>query len=53
MLAWHEVQPPDERRLTEFVRQLRTAGSDRHPRIDLARYTLWCEAGRLHFMSLS
>ncbi|MCX7168516.1 MAG: tRNA lysidine(34) synthetase TilS [Rhodocyclales bacterium] len=49
MLTWHEVQPPDERRLTEFVRQLQTAGNDRHPRIDLARYSLWCEAGRLHF----
>jgi len=52
MLAWHMVQPPDERRLNEFVRQLQTAGNDRHPRIDLARYTLWCEAGRLHFKNL-
>lgn len=49
MLAWHHVQAPDESRLSEFVRQLRTAGSDRHPRIDLARYALWCESGRLHF----
>ena len=49
MLAWHHVQSPDERRLNEFVRQLRTAGNDRHPRLDLARYSLWCEAGRLHF----
>ncbi len=49
MLTWHQVQPPDERRLNEFVRQLRTAGNDRHPQIDLARYSLWCEAGRLHF----
>lgn len=52
MLAWHHAQPPDERRLNEFVRQLQTAGNDRHPRMDLARYTLWCEAGRLHFKSL-
>ena len=51
MLTWHQVQAPDERRLGEFVRQLRTAGSDRHPRIDLERYALWCEAGRLHFRS--
>jgi tRNA(Ile)-lysidine synthase len=49
MLGWHRVQPPDERRLKEFVRQLRTAGKDRHPRLDLSRYSLWCEAGSLHF----
>jgi len=49
MLKWHHVQPPDEPRLIEFVRQLQTANSDRHPSIDLARYSLWCEAGKLHF----
>lgn len=49
MLSWHHVQAPDESRLNEFVRQLRTAGSDRHPRIDLVRYALWCESGWLHF----
>ncbi|NJD33697.1 MAG: tRNA lysidine(34) synthetase TilS [Betaproteobacteria bacterium] len=49
MLGWHKAQPPDERRLREFVRQLRTAGTDRHPRLDLLRYSLWCEGGRLHF----
>lgn len=49
MLGWHKAQPPDERRMKEFVRQLRTAGRDRHPRLDLPRYSLWCEAGRLHF----
>ena len=53
MLTWHHVQPPDERRLNEFVRQLRTAGNDRHPRLDLVRYTLWCETGRLHFVNLN
>lgn len=49
MLAWQHVQPPDEPRLNEFVRQLQTAATDRHPRIDLATYSLWCEAGQLHF----
>ena len=49
MLTWHHTQPPDGRRMNEFVRQLQTAGNDRHPRLDLARYTLWCEAGGLHF----
>lgn len=53
MLSWHHAQPPDERRLNEFVRQLQTAGNDRHPRIDLARYSLWCEAGRLYFKNLA
>lgn len=52
MLTWHHVQSPDERRMNEFIRQLQTAGSDRHPRVDLARYVLWCEAGRLHFRNL-
>lgn len=51
MLGWHKLQPPDERRLKEFARQLRTAGTDRHPRLDLPRYSLWCEAGKLHFKS--
>ncbi|MCX7146263.1 MAG: tRNA lysidine(34) synthetase TilS, partial [Sulfuritalea sp.] len=53
MLTWYAVQPPDERRLNEFVRQLQTAGNDRHPRIDLASYSLWCEAGWLHFKNLN
>lgn len=47
MLTWHSAQPPDERRLNEFVRQLQTAANDRHPRLDLAQYVLWCEAGRV------
>lgn len=49
MLSWNGVQPPDQRRLNEFVRQVRTAGKDRHPRIDLPNYSLWCEAGMLNF----
>lgn len=51
MLTWHHTQPPDERRLKEFVRQLRTTANDRHPRIDLERYALWCDAGELCFKS--
>lgn len=53
MLTWQRVQPPGERRLNEFVRQLRTTGNDRYPRIDLVRYSLWCEAGLLYFKSLN
>lgn len=53
MLTWHHAQAPDERRLNEFVRQLRTAGNDRHPRLDAARYSLWCDTGRLYFKSLN
>lgn len=52
MLTWHHTQPPDERRLREFVRQVRVARNDRHPRIDLERYALWCEAGSLCFKYL-
>lgn len=52
MLSWHHAQPPDERRLNEFVRQLQTAANDRHPRLDLARYSLWSEAGRLCYKRL-
>ena len=52
MLGWHKLQPPDERRVKEFARQLRTAGTDRHPRLDLPRYSLWCEGGNLHFKTL-
>ena len=49
VLAWNDVQVPNERRLREFVRQLRTAGADRHPRLDLGSYSLWCQAGQLNF----
>ena len=52
MLGWHKLQSPEERRLREFVRQLRTAGKDRHPRLDLPRYSLWCEGSALHFENL-
>lgn len=49
LLAWYRVQTPDEVRLNEFVRQLREAGSDRHPRLDIAGYSLWYAKGLLHF----
>ncbi len=52
MLTWHQVQAPDARRLKEFVRQLQTAGNDRHPRLDLERYLLRCEGGTLCFKRL-
>lgn len=52
MLNWHHVQPPDEPRLAEFVRQVQTTSNNRHPRLDLGRYILWCEAGELHFKNL-
>lgn len=53
LLGWQRVQPPDERRLTEFVRQLRTARNDRKPRITLGAYTLRCESGLLHFETVA
>jgi len=49
LLTAHGVQSPDERRVGEFVRQVTTAGNDRHPRLDLAGYALWCADGQLHF----
>lgn len=48
LLGRCNVQPPDERRLNEFVRQLQTAGNHRRPRLDLGCYSLWCEGDRLH-----
>lgn len=52
MLKWHRVPPPDWRRLNEFVRQIRTSASDRHPRLDLSQYSLWCKSGGLYFKTL-
>lgn len=49
LLSNQGVQLPGERRLNEFVRQLRTAASDRHPGLQLGTYTLWVAAGALHF----
>lgn len=53
MLHWHQLQPPEEGRLREFVRQLRSAGEDRHPRIDLGNYSLWCRLGMLELAKKS
>jgi len=49
LLAWQAAPAPGEARLTEFVRQLQDAGPDRHPRLDLDDYSLWCTKGMLHF----
>lgn len=45
-LGW---QVPASIRLTEFVRQLQTAGPDRHPELVLAEGRLWVARGELHF----
>lgn len=49
VLARQGQQAPDDDRLKEFVRQIRTAGPDRRPRLDLAGYSLWLVKGRLEF----
>jgi tRNA(Ile)-lysidine synthase len=49
LLAWQGVQAPDEVRLKEFLRQLRTVGNDKRPSLSLATYSLWCEKRQLHF----
>lgn len=49
LLSSNKVQLPDERRLNEFVRQVRTASTDRHPSIETPTYRLWVMARELHF----
>lgn len=49
LLAWQGVQAPDEMRLREFLRQLRTVGNDKRPLLSLATYSLWCEKRQLNF----
>lgn len=48
MLYWQGDQSPDEARLNEFVRQLRSARIDKKPRLDLPAYSLWCEKGEIN-----
>lgn len=49
MLCWHGEQAPPEQRLKEFLRQLRQAGADRHPRLDLPGYSLVRKRRHIHF----
>nr|QLG20393.1 tRNA(Ile)-lysidine synthetase [uncultured bacterium]QLG20606.1 tRNA(Ile)-lysidine synthetase [uncultured bacterium] len=49
LLSAQQVQLPDERRLNEFIRQVRTAASDRHPRLDMRGYHLWAARKLLYF----
>lgn len=53
MLTWQGVQTPNESRLNEFVRQIRSAAHDRHPRLDVPAYSLWCAKGMLSFQTRS
>ena len=53
MLHWHGAQSPDESRLNEFVRQIRSARSDKKPRLDLPAYSLWCEKGQINHRNRS
>ncbi len=48
MLAWQQMQSPDDVRLREFVRQLRTARPDRHPRLVLGVCVLESRGGMLN-----
>ena len=47
LLSWSGLQPPTEARLGEFLRQLRTAGRDRHPRLELPQYSLTVARGKV------
>jgi tRNA(Ile)-lysidine synthase len=49
LLSAQQVQLPDERRLNEFIRQVRTAAPDRQPRLDLHSYRLWVARKWLYF----
>ena len=51
LLAWHSIQLPDDGRLREFIRQVRTSKPDRHPKLDFSGYTLECRARLLHLKS--
>lgn len=52
LLSWllhsQGLQMPDATRVREFVRQMREAGPDRHPRLELAGYSLHCAGRQLH-----
>jgi len=48
LLCWQGEQAPSEQRLKEFLRQLRQAGPDRHPRLDLPGYSLVRRRGSIH-----
>lgn len=50
LFSVQQVQLPDEARLREFVRQLRTAASDRHPSLETANYRVFVKTRMLHFV---
>ncbi|MBK9520452.1 MAG: tRNA lysidine(34) synthetase TilS [Rhodocyclaceae bacterium] len=40
LIVSNSMQPPNQARLVEFVRQLREAGPDRHPQLDFGTHSL-------------
>lgn len=50
LLSGNNVQLPNERRLNEFVRQVRTASAGRHPSLETPTYRVWAMSGKLHFV---
>jgi tRNA(Ile)-lysidine synthase len=49
LISTQQVQLPDEPRLDEFIRQLQTAASDRHPSLETRTYRLFVKTKMLHF----
>lgn len=49
LLSLQQAQLPHEVRLREFVRQLQTATSDRHPSLETKTYRVFVKARMLHF----
>lgn len=53
LLGWNGLQAPDERKLSEFVRQVRSAGQDRAPRLVLPAYSLERRRGMVNCRTVS
>ena len=45
-----QIQPPGERQVREFVRQIQEAGLDRHPELAFGSWILRCRCKQLHLV---
>lgn len=49
-LFTYNLQAPSHRRTREFIRQVQTAGTDKHPELHLGRWLLRCHSRQLHLI---
>ena len=49
-LFTYNLQAPSHRRTREFIRQVQTAGADKHPELRLGRWLLRCHGRQLHLI---